>query len=196
MPSCSSGCSTGACSRCSPSAETITRSLGAESAFLGALFLSKLIGLTRQTRDNHTETLSRELRKQGVFRSYVAEQGNDTDVFEAFGPLFRALRGRRWVFTPHAVKVTSGAAAANVYETPEGIALCVSLAAPGSVVHIQVRGVKATGSQLIAPGGNDGTTASVVATQGAIAVEVEITMGRHGAAVVVLTPAVSADVGE
>ena len=63
-------------------------------------------------------------------------------------------------------------------------------------MHIQVRGVKATGSQLIAPGGNDGTTASVVATQGAIAVEVELTMGSHGAAVVVLTPAVSADVGE
>ena len=91
-------------------------------------------------------------RNDHAITRFVAEQGNDTDVFEAYGPLFRALRERRWVFTPHAVKVTAGAAAANVYETPQGIVLCVSLATPGSTVVIAVRGVKAAGITLIAPG--------------------------------------------
>ena len=128
-------------------------------------------------------------RNDHAITRFVAEQGNDTDVFEAYGPLFRALRERRWVFTPHAVKVTVGAAAANVYETPKGIVLCVSLATPGSTVVVAVRGVKVAGIKLIAPGGGDGT--SVTAAPGGDAsgagapVDVKLVMGSHGAAVVV-----------
>ena len=138
-------------------------------------------------------------RNDHAITRYVAEQGNDTQIFEAYGPLFRALRGRRWSFTPHAVKVTSGAAAANVYELPDQaeVVLCVSLATPGSDVRIAVRGVKATGFELISPAGGDGTSVRVVAShdhaRAAVSdVNVELKMGAHGAAVVRFVAAATA----
>ena len=136
-------------------------------------------------------------RNDHAITRYVAEQGNDTHIFEAYGPLFRALRGRRWSFTPHVVKVTSGAAAANVYELPDQaeVVLCVSLATPGSEVRIAVRGVKATGFELISPAGGDGTTAHVAPSQAhatVSGVDVDLKMGTHGAAVVRLIAAPTA----
>ena len=129
-------------------------------------------------------------RNDYAITRFVAGQGNDTDVFEAYGPLFRALHERRWVFTPHAVKVMAGATAANRYETPKAIVLCVSLATPGSTVVVAVRGVKAAGIKLIAPGGGDGTSVTAApgrnASGAGAAVDVNLVMGSHGAAVVVL----------
>ena len=128
-------------------------------------------------------------RNDHAITRYVAEQGNDTSTFVAFGPLFRAIRGRRWVYTAHAVQVTEGSAAANVFQTPEGLVLCVCLATPGGKLTVSVRGAVAEGLRLVAPGGGDGTAvkaAAAAAGQGGGSVSLQFTMGSHGAAVVVL----------
>ena len=113
-------------------------------------------------------------------------RARDTSTFVAFGPLFHAIRGRRWVYTAHAVQVTEGSAAANVFQTPEGLVLCVCLATPGDKLTVSVRGVVVEGLRLVAPGGGDGT--AVKATVGARggSVSLQFTMGSHGAVVVVL----------
>ena len=38
--------------------------------------------------------------------------------YARYGALWGALRGKRWLLTPHAVTVPSAAAAANAYELP------------------------------------------------------------------------------
>ena len=94
------------------------------------------------------------------------------------------------MYTAHAVQVTEGSAAANVFQTPEGLVLCVCLATPGGKLTVSVRGAVAEGLRLVAPGGGDGTAvkaaAAAAAGQGGGSVSLHFTMGSHGAAVVVL----------
>jgi hypothetical protein len=45
--------------------------------------------------------------------------------YEDYGPMFAALRGKRWVYAPHAVRVTAGTALANVFSVDGGIVIPV-----------------------------------------------------------------------
>jgi hypothetical protein len=62
-----------------------------------------------------------------------------------YGPLLRALRGRTWALTPHAVDVTGGAARANVFVVPEGYAVPVTFGgtASSATVHLRLPGLPA-----------------------------------------------------
>jgi len=55
-----------------------------------------------------------------------------------YGPLFAALRGRKWVLTPHAVEVAGIAAKANVFAVPDGYVVPVTFggAAPSVTVRL------------------------------------------------------------
>eukprot|EP00935_MAST-01C_sp_MAST-1C-sp1_P000561 g561.t1 len=72
----------------------------------------------------------------------VSEHSNDTITFVNYGPLFRAIRGRRWFLAAHAVQVTKGEAQANVFLTRNGIGVPVVLGAPFSLVSITIRGLE------------------------------------------------------
>ena len=41
-------------------------------------------------------------------------------LFLDYGAMFNSMRGRKWVLRPHAVRVTSGTALANLFEVPSG----------------------------------------------------------------------------
>lgn len=60
-------------------------------------------------------------------------------AYLAYGALFRALRGRRWVLEPHAVAVQDGRALANIFEVDGGIAVPVTFGANVETVTLAVR---------------------------------------------------------
>ena len=137
----------------------------------------------------------------GITR-FVAEHGNDTQIFLDYGPLFRALRGRRWVYTAHAAVVlpsSSSTAAVNIFSRAsdkappaEELVLTVSLATPGAKLVIELRGVDRSATtaslQLLVPGGNlDGASATLQHMPGTSDISrLEITIGSRPAAVVLL----------
>lgn len=59
-----------------------------------------------------------------------------------YGPLFRALRGRRWVLLPEVVSVERGAALANVFEVPDGFVVTVGLGGESESARVTLRGLE------------------------------------------------------
>ena len=58
-------------------------------------------------------------RSRGLRRHlFLQPSGRAATFYERYGALWGALRGKRWLLTPHAVTVPSAAAAANAYELP------------------------------------------------------------------------------
>lgn len=60
------------------------------------------------------------------------------DVFLAYGAMFRALRGRRWVLEPHVVAVDAGQAIANLFEVEDGVAVPVTFGSDADTVTLRV----------------------------------------------------------
>jgi hypothetical protein len=69
-----------------------------------------------------------------------------------YGPLMDAMRGRKWVLTPHAVTVESGTAKANLFKTPMGYVVPVTFGGAAAEAVIEVRGVQATHAEVLHPG--------------------------------------------
>jgi len=57
-----------------------------------------------------------------------------------YGPLFAALRGKKWVLEPHAVEVAGMTAKANVFAVPDGYVVTVTFggAAPSATVQLRL----------------------------------------------------------
>ena len=112
----------------------------------------------------------------------------DIDVFVDYGPLFKALYGRRWVYTAHAVQITNGSAAVNIFHTPKGLVVYTGLATPHSKVVVAVRGVQQNSQllELISPG-QDGAAAKLDASAEDEAM-LSISMGSRGTVMAVLVP--------
>jgi len=66
----------------------------------------------------------------------------------AYGPLFEAIRGKRWVLTPHAVAVVSGPARANLFETPEGYVIPVTGGGDSKEATVRLRGLTRPPGQI------------------------------------------------
>lgn len=56
-----------------------------------------------------------------------------------YGPLFDAIRGKRWVLQPHVVEVQNRVAKANLFEVPGGFALPVVLGGDATTAHVLLR---------------------------------------------------------
>jgi hypothetical protein len=70
-----------------------------------------------------------------------------------YGPLLDALRGKKWVLTPHCVE--SDAAKANLFQVPGGYALPVTFAGKAETATVRVRnvpGLKTARCEAIHPG--------------------------------------------
>jgi hypothetical protein len=154
----------------------------------------------------------------GITRT-VAERGNDTQTFVAYGNLFRALRGRRWVYAAHAAELLNSStadAAINIFSRagnsdPRGggaeqLVLVVSLATPGTTLVVALRGVARSATtaslRLLVPGGdpaNEGTKVTLKRPPrnsrhggGAAAQSLlNVRVGQHGCCVVLLPAASS-----
>ncbi|MGQ9823322.1 MAG: hypothetical protein ACUVQK_15830 [Thermogutta sp.] len=59
-------------------------------------------------------------------------------AFLDYGPLFDALRGRRWVLEPHALSVRDGKARANIFRVPDGDVIAVVMAEGSQPVTIDM----------------------------------------------------------
>lgn len=59
-------------------------------------------------------------------------------VYEDYGPLFEALRGKRWVLEPHAVSIANNSAQANVFWVRSGLAVSVVFG-NGKIQEVQVK---------------------------------------------------------
>ncbi|MEW6071343.1 MAG: hypothetical protein AB1726_01950 [Planctomycetota bacterium] len=68
-------------------------------------------------------------------------------IYLDYGPLFAALRGRRWVLRPDVVSVAGGAARANVFETEAGCVVPVVLGGAATAARVTLHGLPG-----IAPG--------------------------------------------
>ncbi len=99
-----------------------------------------------------------------------------------YGPLFDALRGKKWVLRPHAVEVAGQKAKANLFETPEGYVVPVTFADQAQSVRVTLRGLANVTPRSICearhPGGRQWMPiAPVVLSDNGIRLEVPLKRG-------------------
>ncbi len=85
-----------------------------------------------------------------------------------YGPLFNAMRGKKWVLTPGVVSVDDPAVKANVFEVPGGYLVFVGLAHRLARARVTLRGLGAR-AHVLYPGERDEVTLdSVVSGDSAV----------------------------
>lgn len=102
-----------------------------------------------------------------------------------YGPLFDALRGKRWVLDPHAVETMAQAAKVNLFAVDEGYALPVTYAGSATSVEVILRGAL-THDRLAADAllpGREGRTAVTIQRSDA---SVRLTVPVHRGCALVL----------
>lgn len=134
-------------------------------------------------------------RNDHAITRWQAQAGNDTDIFSTYGPLFRALRGRSWIFSPNAIYIlpnrsTSGAIT-NMFYTPLGYIAYVGLASPHSTVVVEVSAIpthwQAPRFDILKPTGQDDTSVELVRPSSK-SIQLELTFGRGTCAMVRILP--------
>jgi len=65
-----------------------------------------------------------------------------------YGPLLQAMRGKRWVLTPHVVSVEHQAASVNLFKVPGGYAIPVTFAGQADVVTVTMKRAPGTVEQI------------------------------------------------
>ncbi len=59
----------------------------------------------------------------------------------AYGPMLTAMRGKKWVLTPHCVETTTPGVKVNLFEVPGGYALPVTFGGGAETAVVRVRNV-------------------------------------------------------
>jgi hypothetical protein len=79
-------------------------------------------------------------------------------IYMDYGPLFEAIRGKKWVLLPHAITVKGEVAKANLFQVPDGYIVPVVMggSAPTAKVTVgsipEIQAGKAIQCELIYPG--------------------------------------------
>jgi hypothetical protein len=99
-----------------------------------------------------------------------------------YGPLFAALRGRKWVLLPHVIEVESPSLA-NVFEVPKGYVVFVGFAGSRELVHVSLKNLHLRGfrAEEIVPGDAAWKPVAVRASHSTFELDVPL---KRGAAVV------------
>ena len=108
-------------------------------------------------------------------------------LFLDYGPMFNALRGRKWVLLPHVIEVNRPALA-NVFEVPSGYVVAIGLAGANSSATVKLRGLKLKGfkAEAIVPGEKDWKQISPRSSGNIF--ELDVPVKRHGAMVRLIRP--------
>jgi hypothetical protein len=102
-----------------------------------------------------------------------------------YGPLLDALRGKKWVLTPHAVTVEGDTAKANLFETPGGYVVPVTFGGTATEAVVTLRGIRAGGAKALTPGASEWVPVKLTG-QGELRLTVPL---RRGCAIVRLETA-------
>jgi hypothetical protein len=60
----------------------------------------------------------------------------------AYGPLLRAMNGRKWVLAPHCVETATPSVKVNLFEVPDGYALPVTFGGEAKEAIVTVRNIE------------------------------------------------------
>jgi len=96
--------------------------------------------------------------------------------FMDYGPLFDALRGRRWTLIPHVAEVTGGRALVNAFDVPGGYLFPIVHGPADGTVELTVRGVDGN-AEVIRPGESEWSAASARRDGAALRVTVPLARG-------------------
>jgi len=69
--------------------------------------------------------------------------------FLDYGPLYNAMRGRKWVLEPHVLKVTSGNARANLFEVDSGYVVPVVFGGTAASATVEIGALPITQPQAV-----------------------------------------------
>jgi hypothetical protein len=102
-----------------------------------------------------------------------------------YGPLLDAMRGKKWVLTPHCIEVVAGAAKANLFQVPGGWVIPVGFADGSKSVKILIRNVPGISTKLKMDALHPGVEKPqpVSAKLNGDALELEVPVHRGGAMV-------------
>lgn len=104
-------------------------------------------------------------------------------IYTDYGPLFEAMRGRKWVLQPHDIQIDREGAKANLFTTPDGYAMPVLFGGSAASAALTVRGIPevAAGKELrcevIHPGETAWKPCAFRRKGSAIALKVPLTRG-------------------
>jgi hypothetical protein len=82
-------------------------------------------------------------------------------LFMDYGPLFEAIRGRKWVLLPHAISVKEDLAKANLFQVPGGYAIPIVMGGAATNATVTISGIpeiqsgKEIHCEILYPGDTD-----------------------------------------
>jgi hypothetical protein len=68
-----------------------------------------------------------------------------------YGPMLDAMRGKKWVLSPHAVSAVANAGKVNLFQTPQGYVVPVTFGGAREVT-VELRGIQASQAAALHPG--------------------------------------------
>ena len=101
--------------------------------------------------------------------------------FLAYGPLLDAIRGKKWVLTPHCVDVVDGAAKANLFHVPGGYALPVCFGGTAEYADVMIRNIPDLDSikfSVLHPGDDTAAPLTTILSQSNAGVTVRVPLVR------------------
>jgi len=107
-------------------------------------------------------------------------------LFTDYGPLFDAMRGKKWVLAPHAVEVAGDMAKANLFQVSGGYAMPVTFGGQSGFADIVVRnvaGLDAPHCAVLHPGNEAAAPLAGTFKNGALTLHVPL---QRGCAMVLL----------
>jgi hypothetical protein len=117
----------------------------------------------------------------GNDHTIVPDEWNEP-LYLAYGPLFNAIKARKWILTPGVVEVEGNSAKANAFETPQGYVVFVGLAPAAGNARVTVRGLN-TQAKVLHPGEANHKTLSADGTLQSAVFDVPL---KHGCAMLLL----------